>query len=75
MKTILGVDGNTYRNRCKLREADVRLRSRGRCPRRRNCRVTRNIRYICGNDGRTYINESEARCYGVSVYKEGKCQD
>ena len=39
-----------------------------------DCPVTFNIDYVCGCDGATYVNRSEAECYQIYTYTEGECE-
>ena len=39
-----------------------------------DCPVTFNIDYVCGCDGVTYVNRSEAECYQIYTYTEGECE-
>ena len=38
------------------------------------CGVTMNIDYVCGCDGVTYVNRSEAECHQIYTYTEGECE-
>lgn len=37
------------------------------------CIVTYELNPVCGCNGKTYSNPSEAECSGIDNYKEGKC--
>ena len=37
------------------------------------CRITKDINLVCGVDGKTYDNESHARCQEVEVECDGDC--
>ena len=39
-----------------------------------DCPVTFNIDYVCGCDGVTYVNRSEAECHQIYTYTEGECE-
>lgn len=39
-----------------------------------DCPVTFNIDYVCGCDGVTYVNRSEAECHHIYTYTEGECE-
>jgi len=56
-----------------MKKDGTTLKKRGRCRRRPYFLVTRNIRWVCGNDGVSYVNKSSARYYGVSIKHKGKC--
>lgn len=34
---------------------------------------TKNIKYVCGCDGKTYSNACEAHNHGITVFKDGRC--
>ena len=42
---------------------------------KRPCEVTRTLKPVCGSDGQTYSNPSQAKCAGVKRYQLGKCQE
>ena len=73
LKPVCGVDGKTYRNRCRARCADVVVEYKGRCDVCPACICPDVWRPVCGADGKTYSNACQAGCADVTIVHYGEC--
>jgi len=83
---ICGCDGKTYGNPCMAEKAGVTSWEKGKCPKvvpskcideskiQPNKPCTKELRPVCGCNGKTYNNLCLAEKAGVTKWQKGKCK-
>merc|ERR1712032_64030 len=90
IKPVCGKNGKSYPNACAAKCAGVEVTANGPCKQKpkttttktttpkattpKGCVCTKEIKPVCGKNGKTYPNACVAKCAGVEVSANGPCK-
>merc|ERR1712032_378441 len=90
IKPVCGKNGKSYPNACAAKCAGVEVTANGPCKQKpkttttktttpkattpKGCVCTKEIKPVCGKNGKTYPNACVAKCADVQVIADGPCK-